>query len=344
MWQSTYSPIVRIGNWLEDMAREEVELTMNTDGHVRFGDIIQIKSVGDPSKFNFGFVRKDCVLSVNCDTDALFKETILVPPCLVTGSRVTSPCLSNSFKITSGREIDDGQKILYNQVFYLKTLDNIGGHLYLQSDRYNFDCHSKRARHQKVFFGNNTMYLAKWRILYHKQGLRLEFDHMPVCINHKVVINHVYTNQNLNVEDTSRLVSFEYKTDYEVSVFTNLDQYKTEKEQNRWYITLANPEGVPCPKPKNPKDDTKSENIPSLPTSMNEKMGLVHDLQKEQSMKMSQYILENAKPAATNKTVCFADEVIDPGYCKCDKISNNTCDAHKCNCEANACCDHRPAK
>ncbi|XP_029650670.1 cilia- and flagella-associated protein 161-like [Octopus sinensis] len=378
MWhKNVYTPPVRLGNWYEDVVLEEetikdflhkksqnellmqktafvkekllqpVELSVVSDGYVRFGNTVQIKNLGDPSRIYFGKPRADCVLSANCDTDLVFNGGLLVPPCKVTGSRQTSPCLQNSFIITSGNESDDGQMLHYNQTFYLRIPDQIGGHLYLQSDRFDFSKCSQRARHQQVFLSDQTMYLAKWRVLYFNQLLRLEHDYHPVCANKIVIINHVYTNQNLNVEDTSRLLSTEYNADYEITAHTLLDEHKAEKEQNLWLITTREPEGIALPPrclktPPSPvvpcieetipavkEAETKPAGICSLTISEEERQGMVHDLQNEESRLHSQYIDEHTKDPRYRKKVEFADPNNKEDLpCSNCNISNNSSNNH----------------
>lgn len=298
--KNVYQPSVRIGNWFEDIRLEEsqvkdfldkkengdllmqkraavienilkkVELTVVNDGMVHFGDIIQLRCAGDEVPKITGKNRQTSVLAAHCSIDVMSQDAKLAHPCKVTSCRDLIPNVRSCFVITSCDGTPNGQPLRYTQPFYLKTTDGNGGNLFLQSDTFDFTKCAFRTRHQEVLLVPNPSYLAQWRIIYFNPLLRMEYENMPVPANIPVLINHVYTNQNLCVEDEARLIRTVFSMDYEVSVHTYLNSHKAEEEQNHWVIVTAAP-GPPIVMhslQKESVEEPQGDNIVQQPNEM----------------------------------------------------------------------------
>ena len=59
--------------------------------------------------------------------------------------------------------------------------------------------------------------------------------------NEKVIINHVATNNNLNVEEEICVRNSFGNREYEISTHTLLDSHKAEKEPNHWMFVMGVP-------------------------------------------------------------------------------------------------------
>lgn len=269
--KNTYQPSVRIANWFEDLQLEEsnvkdfllkkengqllmqkrpivnenilkrVDLTVVNDGLIHFGDIIQLTCPGEEVSKIIGRSRQCSTLAAHCSLDLMCQNAKLTEPCTVTGSHDLTPNVRTSFIVTSCDGTPTGQPLRYIQPFYLKTMDGSGGNLFLESDKFDFMKCAYQTRHQEVRLVSNPSYLTEWRIVYFNPLLRMEYEFMPVSANIQVIVNHVYTNQNLCVEDGATLIRTAFSMEYEISVHTYLNSHKAEEHNNHWILVTAPP-------------------------------------------------------------------------------------------------------
>jgi len=270
----TYNPSVRVGNWNEDIQLEEdclkdflqkresgdllyqkrtkleqtifkkVDLSISRDGYVHIGDKVNVRCQGalDKTKY-FGHVepRANCQLAVLPQINKILYSQKFEAPCSVTGSKDISPNLRSTFVIKSKDGTRDGEPLRYGQGFYLSTMDNEGGNLYLHSDHVTLHKSPNKSRNQNVSLVAEPSTFTEWKILHLKPKLRFEYEETKVPANEKIIINHVYTNQDLCVEeDICSRTSFG-TPEYEITACTKLDSHRAEKEQNHWMITLGVP-------------------------------------------------------------------------------------------------------
>ena len=254
----TYNPSVRVGNWNEDLCLEEdllkdflqkkekgellidhthnlvskilqpVELSTCKDSSLHFGDLVCIYNPNE-----------EVTLSINLSESKLHEAEQIEGPCGVSGSKILTPCIRNTFVITS---VDGSQKVGeslgYAQHFLLCSLSGLGGDLKLQSDRATFMKNAKKSRKQEVLLSGDVSYQSHWQILHFDPQQRLETEGMPVKTNQRIMFNHCKTNQRLCV-----LSDFSFRTpfgrEFEVVADTVLDSHKAEKPENHW-VLIAN--------------------------------------------------------------------------------------------------------
>lgn len=270
----TYNPSVRVGNWNEDIQLEEdtlkdflqkresgellyqkrskldqtifkkVELSISRDGCVHFGDKINIRCPGalDKTKY-FANVdpRADCQLTVLPQINKILYSQKFEAPSSVTGSKDLTPNLRSTFVVKCKDGSRDGEPLRYGQVFYLSTMDNEGGNLYLHSDRVTLHKSTNKSRHQEVSLAAEPSQYTEWQILHLKPKLRFEYEGVKVPANDKVIINHVLTNQDLCVEEAICTRTSFGANEYEITACTMLDSHRAEKEQNHWRLTMGVP-------------------------------------------------------------------------------------------------------
>lgn len=246
----TYNPSVLIGNWNEDICLQEdklkdflekkesgelliqkasnllqnilkkVNLSVSHDGYLHYGDTVCI--------FN---PASETALSANMSESKMHDEKRLVGPCDVSASKMTDPCIRNTFVI--GPRAEGDGVLRFNEPFALSTLPGVGGELKLMSDRITFNECAKKSRQQLVTLKEDMTFMSCWKILCHDPQQRLETEGMPVPANTKVILNHVKTNQNL-----AALTEFSFRTpfgrEFEVAAKTEVDSHKAEKPSNHW--------------------------------------------------------------------------------------------------------------
>lgn len=270
----TYNPSVRVGNWNEDIQLEEdtlkeflqrkeagdllyqkrtkleqtifkkIDLSISRDGFVHFGDKVNIRCPGalDRTKY-FAHIepRNECNLAVVPQINKILYSSKFEAPCSVTGSREVTPNLRSTFVIKSKDGTRDGEPLRYGQVFYLCTMDNEGGNLFLQSDRVTLHKSPNKSRHQEVTLVSEPSALTEWKILHLKPKLRFEYEGVPVPANEKIIFNHVVTNQDLCVEEEICIRTSFGTREYEITAHTMLDSHRAEKEQNHWMLVMGVP-------------------------------------------------------------------------------------------------------
>ncbi|KAL4227696.1 hypothetical protein ACF0H5_013131 [Mactra antiquata] len=276
----TYNPSVRVGNWNEDIQLEEdtlkeflqkrengellyqkrtklettifkqIDLSISRDGYVHFGDKVNIRCPGalDRTKYFANIDPRDtCNLAVVPQINKVLYSSKFEAPCKITGCREIAANLRSTFVIKSKDGCRDGEPLRYGQVFYLSTMDNEGGNLYLQSDRVTLHKSPNKSRHQDVCLVSEPSTLTEWKILHIKPKLRLEYEEVPVPANEKIIFNHVYTNQDLCVEEELCIRTSFGTREYEITACTMLDSHRAEKEQNHWMIIMGVPGDEICP-------------------------------------------------------------------------------------------------
>ncbi|KAK7491793.1 hypothetical protein BaRGS_00017049 [Batillaria attramentaria] len=269
----TYNPSVRIGNWNEDIQLEEdtlknflekrakgelliqkthnlhaamgkqLPLSVTQDFAVHFGDHVMIKCAAaqDQTKY-FRDVnpRKDCVLALNVSDPNVLLEKNLSGPAGATGCMNISPNQRTVFRIEHPSGGFKGTKLTYGHPFYLVTVGENTGKMYLSSDKVTFNKCASKSRHQEVSFVPEPSFLTQWRVEHRNPLLRMEYEYEPVEANQELIFVHCKTNQCLAVEQ-----DFRHRTpfggEYEISAHTFLDSHKAEEDRNHFMIV----EGVP---------------------------------------------------------------------------------------------------
>ncbi|KAJ8304691.1 hypothetical protein KUTeg_018274 [Tegillarca granosa] len=270
----TYNPSVRVGNWNEDIQLEEdtlkdflhrrengqlmsqkrsklsqtifkkIDLSISRDGCVHYGDIINLRcpAAKDRTQY-FAHLepRDDCQLNAYPEIDKILESHKLEEPCYVSGSKDCSSNLRSSFVIKGDCESMKGQPLRYGQKFYICTLGEEGGDLYMASDRATIQKSAPRSRHQQVKFVSQPSFLTEWQVLHFNPQVRMEYEGVPVPANAIVIINHRYTNQNLSVEENFITRTSFGTREYEISCNTYFDSHRAEKDVNHWMIMMGVP-------------------------------------------------------------------------------------------------------
>jgi hypothetical protein len=200
----------------------KVELSNFSDGFVHFGDRVCLYNPSSSS-----------LLSANVSpVDALEAKSI-PGPCQVASSSRVEPCPRNTLVIRSCDGSKDGEVLGYGQHFYLQTLPNEGGELFLHSDLATFIKSAKRSRQQEVTLVKEPSYKTAWKIVCFEPQDRLESEGQPVPTGQKILINHCKTNQCL-----AALPDFVIRTAYgrelEIAAHTQVDSHKAEVPANHW--------------------------------------------------------------------------------------------------------------
>lgn len=267
-----YNPSVRVGNWNEDCQLEEdtlknflekrergelliqknhnlhstmgkpIPLSISQDWSIHFGDKLMIKcpAASDQSPSSNDFPRQACVVAVNVvDPMALLKSS-LTGPVVATGCMDCSPNQRTVFCIESVDFGRLGAKLKYGEPFYLSTVGENTGKLYLRSDAVALNRCAKKSRHQEVTLDPEPTYLSQWMVQHKNPLLRLEYEHEPVEANRELVIVHCKTNQCLALEEKHSMRT-PFGREYELSGHTYLDSHKAEKEINRWMLIVGVP-------------------------------------------------------------------------------------------------------
>ncbi|XP_034445115.1 cilia- and flagella-associated protein 161 isoform X1 [Hippoglossus hippoglossus] len=277
-----FSSTVKVGNWNEELLREEeakkaylekkergelvpqkrdflkqnilgpVNLSMSNDGRLHFGDVVMLVNMG-------GENRECSAVSINADVNNLI--TIPSPgiqsPCGVSAGRGILPCTRTAFIITSVDGSPEGSTLLYEQSFALTTTSGFARGLYLTSDIKSFQKCAKISRLQEVNLVDEGSFLSWWKIVHFDPQERLEYEGQPVPADMKVVIVHCKTNQALAVMG-DHILWTTYGKEYEVTAHTFLDTHKAEEDKNHWVLCNPDPAGarlVPLDHPESAGDN-----------------------------------------------------------------------------------------
>lgn len=275
-----YNPSVRVGNWSEDIQLEEdtlknflykrergelliqktynlfstmlkkVELSVTQDFAVHFGDQVMLQCAGDKDRTQY-FInqipRNDCVVALNVSDPNVLFQVQITGKASVTGSQTIEPNQRTVFSIESVGGGQLGAKLRYGQPFYLRTVGEHSGNLYLFSDKLSFKTENK-SRHQELLLVPEPSFLTQWMCLYRNPLLRLEYEHEPVMANDELIIVHCKTNQALAVEG-KYLSRTPFGREYELAVWTYLNSHKAEEPQNHWMIVMSVPGSTVRPVP-----------------------------------------------------------------------------------------------
>ncbi|XP_034445118.1 cilia- and flagella-associated protein 161 isoform X3 [Hippoglossus hippoglossus] len=265
-----FSSTVKVGNWNEELLREEeakkaylekkergelvpqkrdflkqnilgpVNLSMSNDGRLHFGDVVMLVNMG-------GENRECSAVSINADVNNLI--TIPSPgiqsPCGVSAGRGILPCTRTAFIITSVDGSPEGSTLLYEQSFALTTTSGFAR-----------GC-AKISRLQEVNLVDEGSFLSWWKIVHFDPQERLEYEGQPVPADMKVVIVHCKTNQALAVMG-DHILWTTYGKEYEVTAHTFLDTHKAEEDKNHWVLCNPDPAGarlVPLDHPESAGDN-----------------------------------------------------------------------------------------
>lgn len=250
----TYNPAVRVGNWNEDVQLEEdtlkdfldrkekgqllfqknaslresilaqTNLSISRDGRVHFGDIIVVMNPGTKDGS-----RPPTSLGVNYEpTSGL--------PCGLSSSPNLEPSARNTFHVVSIDGTQEGVPVKFGQPFLLRIASN---GLFLTSDRATFGRSARKSRHADVWLTQEPSHLSEWKLQAFDPKARFELDFCDAPANCKLLLTHVKTNTNLNVEE---FVSSSFLgKEYEVSCHSQLDSHKAEVDGNHWVMTLQVP-------------------------------------------------------------------------------------------------------
>ncbi|XP_036006041.1 cilia- and flagella-associated protein 161 [Fundulus heteroclitus] len=263
----SYRLKVKIGNWNEDLVREEdamkeyfekkengdlliqkvdflkqnileqVNLSVSSDGRLHFGDVVMLVNLG-------GENQPRSAVSINADVGSLTKTLSpgIQTPCGVCAGSGIQPCVRTAFIITSVDGSPEGSSLHFDQCFALRTTGGFARGLYLTSDLQSFQKRSKMSGFQEVYLDDSMCFLSWWKIVYFDPQERLEYEGQPVPANEKVLIVHCKTNQALAALGDQPLWTA-YGKEYEVTAHTFLDSHKAEEQVNHWILCTSDPPG-----------------------------------------------------------------------------------------------------
>ncbi|KAK7116475.1 cilia- and flagella-associated protein 161-like [Littorina saxatilis] len=288
----TYNPSVRVGNWNEDIQLEEdtlknflerrekgelliqkthslnstmgqkLELSISQDFAMHIGDRVMIKCMAERNQVKECSnvdPRKACVVALNVSDPMALLEKNVTGPVNVTGCMDCSPNQRTVFCIESAEGGLKGSKLRYGEPFFLSTVGENTGKLYLCSDKVTFMKCAKKSRQQDVTLVPEPSFLTHWMVQHKNPLLRLEYEHEPVEANEEVVLVHCKTNNALAVE--SKYCSrTPFGREYELSCHTYLDSHKAEMSNNVFVLVvgvpnshvMSVPEQGPGPAPLHP--------------------------------------------------------------------------------------------
>ncbi|XP_063052014.1 cilia- and flagella-associated protein 161 [Engraulis encrasicolus] len=269
----TYSPNVRVGNWLEDIVLKEdmlkefleqkdrgeltlqrigtlrdnilkpVELSV-ARGSVRFGDTVMLLNAVASGPGPDSHQDLHC-LSIIADIKPQTRpqpdnNQSLPAPCYVSAAKSLQPCVRNAFTIDSVDGTVKGEELRYGQSFYLRTTAGYAGELYLASDAKSFQKCARKSRLQEVSLVEEPSFLCHWTVKLLDPKRRQEQCGTPVPANTKVLISHCKTNQCLALL-SNHVLWTPYGKEYEVTAHTLLDSHKAEQPGNHWLMATADP-------------------------------------------------------------------------------------------------------
>lgn len=279
---NTYNPSVRVGNWNEDIQLEEdtlknflekrekgelliqknynlqnamgkpIELSVSQDWCIHFGDRLMIKcaAAADQTQyFRDLYPRKACVVAINVTDPMALLQKNVIGPVIATGNMHVSPNQRTVFCIESVDGGRIGAKLTYGEPFFLSTVGENTGKLYLRSDIASLIRCTKKSRHQEVSLDNEPTFLCQWMVQHKNPLLRLEYEHEPVEANQELIIVHCKTNNCLAVEEKYSTRT-PFGREYELSAHTYLDSHKAELENNRWMLVVGVPGCTEFPVPE----------------------------------------------------------------------------------------------
>ncbi|XP_062921897.1 cilia- and flagella-associated protein 161 [Mobula hypostoma] len=245
----------KLGSFKDDLLNK-TELSKSTDGYIHFGDQVLLINPGTEQSH---LPRAPMTLTMNVDENRFMTSKKVDSPCEVCSSRNLTPCVRNTFVITSVDGSCNGDPLRYGQSFALKTMEGIAGQLYLTSDMKLFLKYAKKSRKQLVNLTDQLSFLTCWQVLYFDPQMRLEYDGYPVQANVKVLINHVRTNQALAVLQEYSFWTM-FGREHEITTHTFLDIHRAEEDPNHWIIVTGDPRvphgimvHMPPPVCKNPE-------------------------------------------------------------------------------------------
>ncbi|KAL8563565.1 hypothetical protein ACOMHN_060881 [Nucella lapillus] len=287
----TFNPSVRIGNWNEDIQMEEdqlksfldkrdkgelmiqkhlgfissmqkkLECSVSRDYSLRIGDHVMIKCQGtanastpmNNSWKGSPWPRNDCVVAVRLlePSDLPTNCSIRFRTLVATGSPAVNPNQRTVFSIESIEGGLKGYKVRHGEPFYLCTVSQEIGKLYLCSDRVAFNKRAEKSLHQLVYFTPHPSHLAQWMLQHTNPRLRLENEHYPVEANEECVLVHCKTNNCLAVEHDFKTYT-PFGGEYELSTHSYLDSHRVEMDNNRWILVVGVPGSSVEPVPPQP--------------------------------------------------------------------------------------------
>ncbi|KAL2092945.1 hypothetical protein ACEWY4_010257 [Coilia grayii] len=222
----TYSPNVRVGNWIEDLVLKEDmlkefleqkdrgELTLQRigtlrdnimtsvelsaeQGSLRFGDTVMLVNPGRSGPDS----HYPCALSIipDINTGPRPHQDInqsLQAPCFVSGAKGLQSCVRNAFVIDSVDGSPRGEMLHYDQSFCLRTTAGYAGGFYLASDTKSFQKCAQKSRLQEVSLVKELSFLCHWRLKCLDPQRRLEQEGSPVSVSRR---EHAYSHTHTRI-------------------------------------------------------------------------------------------------------------------------------------------------
>ncbi|ELT92654.1 hypothetical protein CAPTEDRAFT_166830 [Capitella teleta] len=251
----TYNPRVRVGNWNEDITLEE-------DG---IKDFLERKEKGllliQQSQSVLGSALSSTQLSVSHDGNVHFGDhCMLVNPCpsdhsrsamslsvafgppgsgptSLSASSSSEACSRSTFVLVSCDGSVNGDLLKYNQPFQICDLAE---KRFLHSDVASVHSAAKLSRHNPVTLVDAPSKRTMWVVKPLDPKYRMELEGAPILANTPVVICHVMTNSNLNLE-TEHTMKSPLGREMEVTCHTTLDSHRAEKDSNHWRFHMNVP-------------------------------------------------------------------------------------------------------
>lgn len=290
----TYNPSVRVGNWNEDIQLEEdqlknflekrergelliqkthnlsatmgrkLPLSVSQDFAVHFGDHVMIQCGGAKDRTKY-FQDKDprnaCILALNVSDPNCLLNKSLMGAAGVSGCMNISPNQRTVYRLEHPSGGFKGTKLTYGQPFYLVTVGENTGKLYLSSDKVSFNKCAKKSRHQEVSLVPEPSFLTQWRVEHRNPLLRMEYENEPVEANQELIFVHCKTNQCLAVEHDYNIRT-PFGREYEISTHTFLDSHKAEEDRNHFMIVMGVPGSFVEPVPEQGPPDQDYSTCP----------------------------------------------------------------------------------
>lgn len=263
----SYNPAVRVGNWQEDIAMQEVaarcgraltvqEIQAEFQRRRERGEISE-DGVGAVlssaslthvlSKSDDGFVRfGDSVMIVN---DGAAREVALVANSFsaatdvlsVAASKDGAPKMRNVFTIApAGAAMEPGAVLRYGDQFCLVAKDPFGQERHLHSERVTLytgmSTISGKQAVSLVHAAGKPSHNDAWVIIALNPAMRLESEGLEVPANTPLIIRHVASNVNLAVL-SDHAVRSQLGVEPEVVCATILD-HKVETAANVWSFVM----------------------------------------------------------------------------------------------------------
>ncbi|XP_032906476.1 cilia- and flagella-associated protein 161 isoform X3 [Amblyraja radiata] len=116
----------KLGSFKDDLLNK-TELAKNADGHIHFGDQVLLINPGSDQNHPSDPLRAPMALTMNIDQSRFMTSKQVDSPCDVCGSANITPCVRNTFIITSVDGSCKGDPLRYGQNFTLRTLEGVTG-------------------------------------------------------------------------------------------------------------------------------------------------------------------------------------------------------------------------